>query len=550
MKPFSEWRRDYFTAYAHHHPEEATTLGFPGHAHRLSDISQNGQADRQAFFTRTLRELEAYHLSGQLTADEALDGGAISRIAQFSARAHLDRSFNVELSVFPYSMVAHQRVHAESTEEKSALCDRLAAIPLFLKQNESNAEEALRGGTRIDRGIVKSFVEEVLPGAIASLREMGGVGEEAAVAYEAHLAFLREEILPRAGEAFAVGEEGVQFRLECFLGTPTSIDELIAEASDALKVAQSELVSAAKRVAAKAGVSVASHKDAAAFFMALWAEHPASHEVAMAMYRSTQTRAEGFVRERGLFAIDGPFNMRIATIPKGIAVGTSATNWPAPLLRAEKSGSFLIAHHAEAHSIAGAANLAVHEGIPGHYLQSFVWQRAFSGEGAPVRFVCVTDDVAMARHYYGSMVNIEGFAAYAEELMLAEGFFSDEEALLSIVSKAIRAARVVCDLSLHSGRMSKEGAAHFLSEEAAMPRGWAEGQIARYARIPLQALTYHLGCAQIWALKKNAQRLPNFSQARFHAALLGVGPVPPRCAADVILARLTEGGANYARSNS
>lgn len=538
MKPFAAWRDEYFSTYVRLHPEEATTLGIGDHSAHFRDISPAGIDALRSFFANALRDAEVY-AENDLSIDERLDVEAIARIARFMVHEYGERaSFrsNLEMSAFPFSMLAHQQAHVANADDRRALHARASRVGPFLKQHEANLEEGIRAFIAIDRSVAECMANEVLPGAIKTLRQMGDELTDAAAAYEAHLAFLREKVIPHAGDGAVLGEREVAFRLECFFGEPIAINDLIEEATERLHRAQHDLVIAANRLTKLKGEVVHSHLEAATVFMGLWKARTKTFDEAHSLYRASQEKAIAFIRAKGLFSLEGDFNLRFGEIPAGIAVGAPATNWPAPLLQREKSGGFLISSNPSAHCIAGAANLAVHEGIPGHYLQSFAWQRAFSRMPAPVRFVCVTDDVAMAHNYYGSMVNIEGFAAYAEELMLAEGFFSEEEALLSVVSKAVRAARVVCDLSLHAGRMKRDEAARFLSTAAAMPLEWAEAQVLRYQRIPLQALTYHVGCSHIWELKKKAKRLPGYTEATFHSALLNVGPVPPRCAADAIIA--------------
>lgn len=537
--PFSEWRNSYFSDYLSLHPEEATTLGVSHHASRLTDLSEDGIARSVAFFERTVRDVASFDIS-DLDEDARLDLGVIRSLAEFSLREVRDRKSyrtNLELSSFPHVMLAHQSAHANGDLAWSELAERARGVPGYLANHEANLREGSDLGENVDTEIARCFVDHVLPGSIQFLHELAERRPEhapsfelAAKAYAAHLAFVRETLFPRSRECFAIGRAEVEFRLERFLGRPTSLDDLLDDAKVCLAKAQAELVTLANHVARKEGATVASHKEAAKFFMKLWASHPATIDDALATYRDVQERALAFIRSRNLFSLPEPFRLELRTLPPGIAFGTPATNWPAPLLDRKQTGAFLISPEVNAHSTAGIANLAVHEGIPGHFLQSAAWQARFSDDPSPVRFVCVADDVAMTRQYYGSMVNIEGFAAYAEELMLAEGFYTDEEALLSVVSKAIRAARVIVDLSLHAGTMNREEAASMLSENAAVPLGWARGQVLRYSRIPLQAMTYHVGCRQIWELKEKAKLRPDFTEAAFHQRLFEVGPVPPSVA--------------------
>ena len=173
--------------------------------------------------------------------------------------------------------------------------------------------------------------------------------------------------------------------------------------------------------------------------------------------------------------------------------------------------------------MAWAADGAVHEGLPGHHLQSFLWQRRFADEPAPVRFLVVHDHVALPRHFWAPMVNIEGWAVYAEELMRKASFFTPQEELFVLMAHAVRAARVVCDISLADGTMSLEEVQQLLMHETCMAKGPAWLEARRYAQAPLQASTYHLGRKAIDALAAQWDDL-----AAFHEYFLGLGPVDPR----------------------
>jgi uncharacterized protein (DUF885 family) len=172
--------------------------------------------------------------------------------------------------------------------------------------------------------------------------------------------------------------------------------------------------------------------------------------------------------------------------------------------------------------------LAIHEAIPGHYLQSVIWQRAFASGDAPrgqvVRFLGVADDVAMAYGYYGTMVSVEGWAVHMERLLGSEGFYDETEHLFFSVCEAIRAVRVILDLEIHAGDLDADAAARFAAEATLMPESWAKWQALRVKRMPLQGLTYLVGADEIARLRAAT---PSSTTEAFHRALLALGPVPP-----------------------
>jgi uncharacterized protein (DUF885 family) len=121
------------------------------------------------------------------------------------------------------------------------------------------------------------------------------------------------------------------------------------------------------------------------------------------------------------------------------------------------------------------------------------------------------------------MLNIEGWAVYAEELMRRAGFFTKDEELFVLMAHAVRAARVIGDISLAAGMMTQEQVQHLMMEEAFLTEKHAWLEARRYAQIPLQASTYHLGRVAIEQLASEWNDLP-----AFHEYFLNFGPVDPR----------------------
>ena len=213
--------------------------------------------------------------------------------------------------------------------------------------------------------------------------------------------------------------------------------------------------------------------------------------------------------------------MRVREMPPAIAELGGAQNWAAPLRARDPHADFCVSLDPSAHPAMAAPLLAVHEGVPGHSLQSLAFARAHGGSRAPVRFLAIADDVAMAHSYFGAMVSIEGWATWVEHRMLELGFydgFGDDAVVYAWNVRAIRAARVVADLGLHTGAMSPAEAERFLVDEALLPQRLAEREVLRYQRIPLQATTYLGGALAIDRALARGVTID---------ALLAAGPIPP-----------------------
>lgn len=522
-------RKAFFDGYLEHHPEEATTLGSYAGAARLRDHRPEALEAERRWYVEMDGRLGAVDREA-LSADDQLDLRVMRRVVDH--HLHLwDRLWcAVDWSIYPYMMAMAQRAHAESDDEWRALGRRLAEVPRFLAEHEANVARGIRDGLPPDGALAEFFATRQLPPAIAALRELAPRAGEgalaAAEAYERHAAWLIDTALPEASAARRLGEAELGWRWRHTLGIEESPARWIDRAREELARVQEMLV----RCAAEVDGSVRDLAGARALTTEMQGETLARDEEVVPYYRGYVDRALAHVVERGLFHVPDGYAIGVEALPPGFgATGYAAQNWPAPLLDARKLGHFLVAPEAKSHRTAWAADLAVHEGLPGHHLQSFWWQRRFGGDPAPVRFLLVHDQVAIARHDFGPMLNIEGYAVYAEELMRATGFFTPAEELFVLMAHGVRAARVVADLSLHAERMDEDEARAFLSGELGLPDDVARAEVRRYLQIPLQASTYLIGRLAIEELIAESRDIDQekFALADFHERFFGFGPVDP-----------------------
>lgn len=158
---------------------------------------------------------------------------------------------------------------------------------------------------------------------------------------------------------------------------------------------------------------------------------------------------------------------------------------------------------------------SVHEVFPGHYLQG-LWQR-----NAPTFVQKVSWSYSFG----------EGWAHYAEQMMVDEGFAADRpEARLGQLSDALlRNCRFVASIGIHVRGMTVDDAKRRFIEDCKQDEAGARQQAVRGTFDP-GYFAYTLGKLQILALRDEAkQRLgARFELAKFHDALLahGAPPVP------------------------
>ena len=163
-----------------------------------------------------------------------------------------------------------------------------------------------------------------------------------------------------------------------------------------------------------------------------------------------------------------------------------------------------------------------HEGVPGHHLQ--VAQAVFN-----------KDDLNdWRRNVSWTSGHGEGWALYAERLMLDLGFLDDPGDRLGMLDgQRMRAARVVLDIGVHLSKPKLTGdgvwdfdyALDFMLKNVNMPKEFVTFEVNRYFGWPGQAPSYKIG-QRIWEQIRDevkAKEGANFDIKAFHKKALNLG---------------------------
>jgi len=163
----------------------------------------------------------------------------------------------------------------------------------------------------------------------------------------------------------------------------------------------------------------------------------------------------------------------------------------------------------------GMESTFLHEAIPGHHYQISLQQennslpkfRRFSWYGA-----------------YG-----EGWALYCESLGKELGLYTDPYQYMGALGDEIhRAIRLVVDVAMHTGKMTREEAIKYMMDNEAVDERGATAEIERYMAVPAQALSYKIGALKIRELRNKYQEQlgSKFNLAAFHDEFLKDGCMP------------------------
>jgi uncharacterized protein (DUF885 family) len=160
--------------------------------------------------------------------------------------------------------------------------------------------------------------------------------------------------------------------------------------------------------------------------------------------------------------------------------------------------------------------LVVHEAWPGHLMHMALMNEqaelpAFRRYGAVKYTACV-----------------EGWALYCETLGIEMGLYTTpHEHYGRLEMEMWRALRLVVDTGIHARGWSREQAVAYMAERLSLSRETIEGEVDRYAALPAQALGYQIGNLKLRELRRRAEAQlgTRFRHRDFHAAVMSAGAV-------------------------
>lgn len=414
---------------------------------------------------------------------------------------------------------------AAAAERAGRLAMRLARVPGLLQNARDNLERPPLRFTEAALFQVLATIAE-LDERVPPLTESAGeAGVALATAYararpdlEAYAAFLRDDVLPRSDGDWALGREGYDAMLQLRWWMQDDADSILRRGYDAFEATEAEAQAVAERIDADA--------DWVAVYESLKDDHPPAAGIRDA-YQAQMDSARAFVREHrvvslpdgervvtidtppamrrsspfGTFQTVGPFDDELL----GRLVLTPVEDWLSPEQRRER----LRSHHTSWIPI-----IAVHEAYPGHHVQA----------------IKANENARPLRHVVRESIFSEGWGLYTEQLMLDLGFLTGDDVHLTMLRNRLwRAARVILDVSLHTGRMTIDEAVDFLVERVRFERYAAELEVDMYTRRPGYVLGYLIGMQEIAAIRDEWVRRNGIPEppSELWDQLLVLGALPP-----------------------
>ncbi len=521
---------EYLDHFWRDHPEQATADGVHQYDDRLSPSAaadfEAEAADLRAFQTK----LDAIPESGLGPEQKADRLWLAADMEVRLARLERERDWARDPTKYiPFDGLNDliQEDFAPAAERASNLLRRLGQVPVMVSNARRNlgrpprlftetAIQTARAMAPFYATTVRDFAKAVPP--LES--DLNRAADEAAAAVADYATFLEKELLPRSDGDLAVGRQLYDFYLKRLHLLDDDADSLLEKAQTYFHDAQTELEAAARdidpnRTWQEITEEIRNH-------------HPTRGGLLQA-YCDEIHRSREHVRSHDLVTLPEGEEVRCLHTPPSQRAFSPFGDFrtPAPFSR-EKIG-YLVLHPIEpglppdqeerllrAHDYSWIQVIAPHESYPGHHLQALKAQ----------------ENPRLFRKVHQSSLFSEGWGLYCEELMYETGFFKNPKAtrLTQLRLRLWRAARVILDASLHTGKMSYDEARRFLVEQVRFEESSTAGEVNIYAFRPTYAISYIVGYHEILKLRDECRRREGgrFSLKDFHDRLLTRGAMPFR----------------------
>jgi len=520
-------------------PVYATALGDHRFDGDLPDISDSGRAARMTQVKATQAKLAALDRT-TLSRDNQVDAAMIAESLD-SETFQTDKLQNWAWDPLTYAGLTGGALYSLMAREFAPLPERLLSaaarmekFPALLaetrKQLVAERVPPIHAQTySAQNGGALSIIDDLI------LAQAGGLGpddtarltkaaETARAAITEHQTWIDGTLAPNARGDFRYGplyDEQLRFSINA--QTPRA--DLLAKArADADSIRDEMFEISAKLTNAKPSADKLATIKAG---MAIAAKDRPARDKVMVDATKTLAQATAFCREKDFISMPDAA-VKIIEMPKfqqGVAVAYCDS--PGPLDRkldtfyaissipsdwsAAQTQSFLSEYNS--HML---YELSIHEAMPGHYLQ--IWH--------------ANKHPSVTRAVLGSGTFIEGWACYAEDLMIEMGFGADSplRRLTNLKMRLRSVTNAILDQGVHAENWDEATAMKFMTAEAFQEEREAAGKWTRARLSSGQLSTYFVGWGEHHALRKDAEAKwgANFALKKYHDAALSHGSPPAR----------------------
>ncbi|MEO6503396.1 MAG: DUF885 domain-containing protein [Jatrophihabitantaceae bacterium] len=528
-------------AYCAEHPSEATVLGNHEHDDRLEDPSRSAADRRRAELRRLLAQLDGLPgpddptgLERATSVDREMLRAEASR-ELFTLEELDEPSWNAlqhNPSTALYALIS--RDFAPLPDRLTSVASRLRAVPDYLAAARSRLVDPPKAYLEAAIGQLSgtyALIAEELPRLAEQAgraAELAGPIERAAAAVRNYQGWLGG-LLPSAPTEFRLGERRYADKLALTLATAWQPADLLTQAYVDLDRLEAEL---AELIGVTTG-SPAGRAEIAAECDRLAEDAPTSADQ-LDRCRAALGEATRFVEQHELLTLlhdpvevlqmpetsrgisvaycQGPGPLETTPLSTQFAVIPASRDWPVEQVRA---------YYREYNNHA-LHNVTVHEAMPGH-VEQLSHARRYRGN-------------TLVRWVFESSVFIEGWAVYAEELMIESGYRSEVSAeaaraqrILQLRLQLRRVIVTILDVSVHAGDMDEAAAVALMTGRGYVSKNEARRRWQWLQLVATVPPLYYVGLLEVRELVGDLRAAhPDWTDRQLHDTVLGHGSPPVR----------------------
>lgn len=529
-------------------PEWATNLGDHRFDDLVSDLTETGFQARVDFNRAYLDTLGSID-PGQLAQANRIDyeilkercKSVIFMITEVKEYKWNPTMYNPGDGI--YNILA--RDYAPLPERLAAVKERLLRIPYILEAARTNLNNPPPIMTvtaiRQNPGVIKLVMDGLQPyldEAPEMKDELSTARSRAIAALDHYGQWLESDLLPRSNGNFRLGEDLWRQKLKFALSSDLTPEEILTSAENDLIVTREQMYEIALPLFRD---YFGGHEDDTSpgkdgvirrVLSRLADDHP-TNETIVPEAREGLEKITEFVRKKKL--VDMPDDpVEIIVMPehqRGFAIGYCDS--PGPL---EESGTTFYAisptprdwtpERAETffreYNDYMLLNLTIHEAMPGHYLQ-IAHANRFEAS-TPLRAI------------FSSGTFVEGWATYAEQLMVEVGYGGPELHLQQLKMRLRLIINSIIDQKIHTAGMTEGEAMEMMMIDGFQEEAEAAGKWIRAQLSSTQLSTYYVGNMEINGLRRDYEKKAgkNFDLKTFHNEMLSFGSPAPKYVAELM----------------
>ncbi len=546
LRPYPLWDQyvaKYYETEFRNSPMLATAMGAHTADDKLDNMSMPAVKARLTELKTERDQLNDIRFNWQLDFDQTIDseillGQLNGEIFEIEELQFWRRNPTTYISGMGDSLdQLMKRNFAPPATRLTQLIGRLEQIPTYLQQMRENMQNPPEEYTELAIRSIEGAHDFVKNSVTLWARQAAGSNKETlahfataqktalkAIATTAH--WLKHDLSPKSHGNFALGPEKFARKLYYDDMVSTPLDHLLATGEEQLRHDREAF--------AKVANQIAPNQEPRAIFAKLALDHPAEKNLLTEAAMMVQD-ARQFILDKKIVKIpDGPLPSVVETPPFDRDGTFAALDSPGPLEKVATEAFYYITpteknwsaqrreEHLRSYARPNLLITSVHEVYPGHYLQFLYFPQVKS----------------QVRKMASSLLNIEGWAHYSEQMMIEEGFHANDAKIRlgQIQEELLRDCRFVVGMRMHVQGMSFEEGVRLFHEQCYLEPTNAREETLRGTYDPTY-LYYTLGKIRIYELRDDYKKKKGstYSLSQFHQDFLSQGGMPLAMIRRVIL---------------